>query len=236
MKLNSISNGTYQVEAIKSIDHTDFKFDNITANSDQPRRIFHNQSETDEQTKGKNGNYVKIVCRNNITNEYWIRDQIANFTINNVNACNSLVSFKYLVYVYSAVDNFERRTFIRNTWGKHTVFSEGIMKMVFIVGQPDKTLVQDKVRNEASVYKDIIQGDFLDFYQGLSLKSDMVLKWLTTYCPKATFAIKVDDDGFVNYGQLYELLSSMNDTTCTIIRDCHVTQKLTNLSAFWTCY
>ena len=44
-----------------------------------------------------------------------VKTKLMRFNINNIKACKESSHFKYLVYVFSAVPHFDRRTFIRNT-------------------------------------------------------------------------------------------------------------------------
>ena len=78
--------------------------------------------------------------------------------------------------------------------------------MVFLLGRTENAIVQNMVQKEANHHNDIIQGGFLDIYRRISKKTNMVLQWMTTFCQNVLFSVKVDDDAFVNYGQLLELL------------------------------
>ena len=60
-------------------------------------------------------------------------------------------------YVYTAMDTFQRRTFVRATWGQHS--ENGVL-----VGQNNKGSIMQNC-----IYKDIIR-DFLDNYMNLSRK------------------------------------------------------------------
>ncbi|XP_064417192.1 beta-1,3-galactosyltransferase 2-like [Latimeria chalumnae] len=54
------------------------------------------------------------------------------------------------------------------------------------------------LEEESSVYHDIIQRDFLDTYNNLTIKTMTSLEWLTDFCPEADYAMKVDADMFLN--------------------------------------
>ena len=51
---------------------------------------------------------------------------------------------------------------------------------------------------ENQEHSDIIQMDFIDSYHNLTIKTMMVMNWLATHCPNASYAMKVDTDTFVN--------------------------------------
>ena len=47
------------------------------------------------------------------------------------------------------------------------------------------------LEEEHKLYRDIVQGSFIENYKNLTLKSIMGLKWVSQYCKEAPFAIKV---------------------------------------------
>lgn len=58
-------------------------------------------------------------------------------------------------------------------------------KLVFLLGLPaseNHTDVQSKIEEEVKMYGDIIQEDFIDSYNNLTLKSIMMLKWVNNNC------------------------------------------------------
>ncbi|XP_017471587.1 PREDICTED: beta-1,3-galactosyltransferase 1-like isoform X2 [Rhagoletis zephyria] len=63
------------------------------------------------------------------------------------------------------------------------------------------------IRAESEQYGDIIQENFIDTYNNLTLKSVLALKWMTRRCPhRAAFFMKVDDDTFLNLPNLLHYL------------------------------
>lgn len=126
----------------------------------------------------------------------------------------------YVVLVHSAVQNFEKRRLIRNTWGAKVA-------VYFFLGQIDsppppppsssssrsssspseETLLaaatnQSKVEQESAEFGDIVQGNFYDSYRNLTYKHAMVFKWSVYYCRDVKYILKVDDDTFVNVPKL----------------------------------
>ncbi|XP_075163966.1 lactosylceramide 1,3-N-acetyl-beta-D-glucosaminyltransferase A-like isoform X2 [Haematobia irritans] len=65
-----------------------------------------------------------------------------------------------------------------------------------------------RLRQEADQYDDIIQEQFIDSYNNLTIKSVMALKWIQSRgCYKqSAFFMKVDDDTFVNIPNLLHFL------------------------------
>ncbi|XP_050072169.1 uncharacterized protein LOC126560052 [Anopheles maculipalpis] len=67
--------------------------------------------------------------------------------------------------------------------------------------------LQQRILNESEVYGDIIQESFIDSYNNLTLKTIMMLKWVTNNCDgKVKFIMKCDDDTFVNVPNLLHVL------------------------------
>ncbi|XP_041986062.1 uncharacterized protein LOC121738203 [Aricia agestis] len=79
-------------------------------------------------------------------------------------------------------------------------------KLVFLLGQPTQdndTDVQGKIEEEVEKYGDVIQEGFLDSYNNLTLKSIMMLKWVTNNCDHSVrYILKTDDDMYINIPQL----------------------------------
>lgn len=105
-----------------------------------------------------------------------------------------------LVYIVkSAIENFDRRTAIRNSWGIEKRFFDVPARTIFVVGTHlnDKE-VEAKLKLEAGIYKDIIQADFIDSYYNNTVKTMMSFKWLVKYCTNSKFYMFVDDDMYVS--------------------------------------
>lgn len=95
-----------------------------------------------------------------------------------------------------------------------------VVKLVFLVGQNKnafltnnnkKDELQKRVDKEAKINGDILQENFLDSYNNLTLKSIMLLKWATHKCRKQVeYVLKVDDDTFVNVPNLIHVLLGGN--------------------------
>ena len=66
--------------------------------------------------------------------------------------------------------------------------------------------------DESFLYGDIARGDFIDDYFNMTYKTVLGLYWMTIYCPKATFVMKVDDDVMVNIYKLVDFLQEYNTT------------------------
>lgn len=100
--------------------------------------------------------------------------------------------------VKSAMENFDRRKIIRETWGDEDHLEYANVKRVFLLGMPqnNRSLTR-KIIAENEKYQDIVQINFLDGYYNNTLKTVGAINWVTSACSSAKYALFVDDDYFV---------------------------------------
>lgn len=67
-------------------------------------------------------------------------------------------------------------------------------KHIFLVGRPHDDETQAKLEKESQQHHDIVQGDFVDSYGNLTIKSLFLLKWASENCQTARYVFKLDDD------------------------------------------
>ncbi|KOX68020.1 Beta-1,3-galactosyltransferase brn [Melipona quadrifasciata] len=123
------------------------------------------------------------------------------FLLNNQQKCIDVAysTFRVVYIVKSSIENFERRSAIRNSWGFEKRFFDVPLRTIFMLGlHPYDDELQAKVKIEAAKYKDIIQADFIDSYYNNTIKTVMGFKWLVKYCPNSKFYMFVDDDIYVS--------------------------------------
>jgi hypothetical protein len=101
-----------------------------------------------------------------------------------------------IVYVHSAPAYYQRRMLIRETWATRYLFPN--IRLVFMLGQTADDKIMQSIKYENDLYQDIVQEDFFDSYRNLSYKGVMALKWISLYCPQASYILKTDDDMIVN--------------------------------------
>ncbi|CAF2715251.1 unnamed protein product [Rotaria sp. Silwood2] len=138
-----------------------------------------------------------------IINPYRPRDHIVNphnflYLLNpEYSVCDNSSSPVYLlVYVHSGPTNYQRRVVIRETWATRTLFPD--LRLVFMIGKTLDNNVMKAIEYENALYHDIVQEDFTDSYKNLTYKGVMALKWISVYCSKTKYVLKVDDDIVVN--------------------------------------
>lgn len=118
-----------------------------------------------------------------------------------------------LLAVKTLVPHFERRQAIRETWGRSGAVKNRTVVTLFLLGN---AMVEDQhpnltelLRHEAELYGDIVQWDFRDSFFNLTLKDVQFLDWFSSFCPKAEFIFKGDDDVFVNTPRIVDFLDSL---------------------------
>jgi len=83
--------------------------------------------------------------------------------------------------------------------------------VIFTMGDSGDRIAENAVRAESRLYHDIVQQNFYDSYKNLSYKGIMWLKWIATYCHRAKYIVKVDDDIVVNIFNLALHLKTLYD-------------------------
>ncbi|KAK6964336.1 beta-1 3-galactosyltransferase 1 [Biomphalaria glabrata] len=115
-------------------------------------------------------------------------------------SCNNS---ELVICVLSKRNNFHTRRTIRETWGSYAYDRRNNASLIFFIGSeiPSTTLLdsdQPMVDTESNILGDILQEEYIDSYNNLSLKTVSILKWVTFQCPKSKFILKSDDDMFIN--------------------------------------
>nr|XP_032518374.1 beta-1,3-galactosyltransferase brn-like [Danaus plexippus plexippus] len=133
--------------------------------------------------------------------------------LSNSGKCTLIEKIDLFIIVKSAMNNFERRDAIRQTYGMET-FNQGIvMSTMFFVGVDEpKSATQRRLEHEMADFKDIIQVDFQDTYDNNTIKTMMSFRWLYEHCPIADFYFFTDDDMYVSVKNLLEYLKEQTKT------------------------
>lgn len=121
------------------------------------------------------------------------------YILNEPNKCKENRPFLVFLIAVQAWQS-EARQAIRQTWGKED-FLPGVQTLrLFFIGE-DATSTDDAKRalvDESQKYHDIIQQEYMDTYNNLTLKTLTGFKWVATYCPQVPYVMKTDSDMFVN--------------------------------------
>jgi len=118
-----------------------------------------------------------------------------------------------LIMVKSAAGNFGRRNAIRSTWGGNT---NSQIHVLFSLGY--HRYIEREIKKEAYMYKDILQGSFIDGYRNNTLKTSMTYKWIGDSWRNCKYILLVDDDYLVNIDETLQFVSSLqrNNTSGTM--------------------
>lgn len=119
-----------------------------------------------------------------------------------------------IIVVHSHPSYRDRRDAIRRTWGRYGNGHQATphsTRLVFALGI-DAKVSADAVRAESGVYDDIIQGNFIDVYKNMTLKSLLGLKWVSEQCARTPYMLKSDDDMFNSIPYLIDILQAKRPT------------------------
>ncbi|XP_030614062.1 beta-1,3-galactosyltransferase 1-like [Archocentrus centrarchus] len=137
-----------------------------------------------------------------------------HFIINEPQKCEKEKPFVVLM-VPVAPNNRQHRDIIRNTWGSESPVLDKGVKLFFLLGLHTGTgeeQVQQQVLQESKEHHDLIQSNFVDCYKNLTIKTMVMLEWLTAHCSSASYAMKIDSDMFLNVHNLVSMLLKANKT------------------------
>nr|XP_034953129.1 beta-1,3-galactosyltransferase 2-like [Zootoca vivipara] len=129
------------------------------------------------------------------------------FLLNEPNKCRERSPFLILL-VITEPQHFPTRQAIRQTWGNESLVPGVSILRLFLTGVHPKFgyPLQALLEEESSIHRDIIQQDFLDTYNNLTLKTLMGMEWVSKFCPNATYAVKADSDIFLNVNYMVSQL------------------------------
>ncbi|XP_041463751.1 beta-1,3-galactosyltransferase 1-like [Lytechinus variegatus] len=105
-----------------------------------------------------------------------------------------------LIMIPTAPKNIEQRNVLRRVYGAENAWprlSKGTIETVFLLGKPIDATLQGDINKEAAMHGDIVQEDFVDSYENLTIKTVMGLKWVSNYCRHARYVMKNDDDSVI---------------------------------------
>ena len=140
----------------------------------------------------------KVVYDPGLNKSFWSTSNPHKYKyiINNKHRCSG-ANISVMFMIISAPENEKLRQLARDTWTSVSSYMGLTISHVFLVGYRREGL-NEQIRKENNKYHDIVQEDFMDSYQNLTIKSIMGLKWTTTYCKNAELIFKIDDDTLIN--------------------------------------
>lgn len=82
-------------------------------------------------------------------------------------------------YLNIKYKNYDSKNSSQKNYLSNNLFN---VKIVYLIGQTQNNETQTMINQESDYFGDIVQESFLDSYNNLTLKSIMMLKWVTTNC------------------------------------------------------
>ncbi|XP_043078163.1 beta-1,3-galactosyltransferase 2-like [Puntigrus tetrazona] len=142
------------------------------------------------------------------THRYVAHPSNYHFTLDEPDKCKQDPFLVLMVPV--APHDVAARDAIRSTWGNESSVQGKAVLTLFLVGLSGGAEAQQQLEEESRQHRDLLQSDFVDSYFNLTIKTMVIMDWLATRCPQATYAMKVDSDMYINPENLMSLLLSPN--------------------------
>ncbi|KAK3107613.1 hypothetical protein FSP39_018304 [Pinctada imbricata] len=115
-----------------------------------------------------------------------------------------------MVGVTVGLEDFKGRAVIRKTWGR-TAKENPSIKLIFFVGSHSNPYYNyAMIEQESNRYNDIVMANFIESYRNLTRKSFALFHWVTTYCNKARYLLKIDADMMIDLVRLLVTLETKN--------------------------
>ncbi|NXY26179.1 B3G5B glucosaminyltransferase, partial [Atrichornis clamosus] len=131
-----------------------------------------------------------------------------SYTVSSAAICSNREIF-LLIVVCSSPENRTRRNVIRQTWGNVTDSRGYSVLTLFALGKAASISTQLEVSEEAQMYRDIIEGSFIDSAETQTQKMLMSVEWTVTFCPRARYILQTAQDVFVGVPSLAGYLLSL---------------------------
>ena len=119
------------------------------------------------------------------------------YLIENKDRCSSHKELQFIIVIFSVPDNFTQRDSLRQKLLSQITLGMDVT-FVFLLGQP-KDLGSNYTapmthKEENDITRDIVQGNFVDSYKNLTLKSATMIHWVKNFCKNSKFVLKMDSD------------------------------------------
>ena len=132
------------------------------------------------------------------------------YVLDNKDACDvKEKEILLLIIVISAPEHFAHREAIRSSWGASSQYKHTVT--LFLVGLPEDPATRTRVEEENAAHGDVVLNNIIDHYENLSLKTLSAFHWFQTFCRRAEFLLKVDDDMFVQVDKILEKVRKLLD-------------------------
>jgi hypothetical protein len=121
------------------------------------------------------------------------------------------------VLVASRVGAVRQRDAIRETYAQQRNSSQSSEEFLtfFVLGReslnhsPRRSMSDRNIASEHRKHDDILQFDFLDTYDNLTIKTKLALRWANSLCPDSRYILKTDDDTYLNMPVIMKSLKTL---------------------------
>ncbi|KAK6733086.1 hypothetical protein RB195_017072 [Necator americanus] len=101
---------------------------------------------------------------------------------------------RFLVLVYTITSDFETRDRWRRFYGGRRMRHKFAYCVIFPIGSLRDFNETTRLVEEINLFDDILQGDYLDSYRNLTMKTLSALRFAAVAYPKVDSILKIDDD------------------------------------------
>lgn len=137
-----------------------------------------------------------------------ISPQTYKYVLDQPHVCNNRSDILVVFLVPVVPHHYAQREAVRQTWGAPGLDTLTLFFLGLPEEGPQKSQIQDEIEKESRTHGDIIQINFIDTYQNLTIKTLQIMRWLHARCPQAHYGMKVDADIFVNVFYLKDYLKT----------------------------
>ena len=148
------------------------------------------------------------------------------YLIDNKDRCSSHKALHFVIVIFSTPGNFTQRELIRQKLLSQITVDMNVT-FVFLLGQPKEfgSSYQAPMthKEENDITGDLVQGNFVDSYNNLTLKSATMIHWVKSYCKNSKFILKMDSDIEFDLSMVVKVLEpfripNRQYTVCNIAR------------------
>ena len=126
-----------------------------------------------------------------------------------------------VMFILTKPADLDIRIRLRQTWLSSTKNNtDAHARHVFVLGRASGQDVQSQIDEEHLAYNDIVQQDFEESYNNLTLKTLLGIEWATRYCSRAQYIQKIDDDIFVHVPNILRVLSKIESNDVGLVGQC----------------
>ena len=134
------------------------------------------------------------------------------YLIDNKDRCSSYRELRLVIVIFSSPDNIHYRDAVRQRLLSQ-ITPDKLVTFVFLLGRVQESGSNYRpaitIKEENYINGDIVQGNFVDSYRNLTLKSATMIHWTKTYCKNAQFLLKVDINVDIDLLKLFKVLDAL---------------------------